>query len=213
MLIEEKIKYVYTSKELKPLEKNLNAWVAFLRYYEKKAEEVPWYRERTHVGFFSVASWRGKIPAVEEWTIRKKNINRPGRCDLWIQNRKGDYYIEAKHIYCPITNPERTISKIRSTIEICKNHAGNLKDDESPKRQILAFTFLGAMIPKNCIIKYEELDIHKDVTNWLKYLREEIEYDAIAWYLSNRKYNGAKLDPSRNFEVGTVLLINKPELN
>ncbi len=201
-----KVQYIQTSEELQPLEKILKEWTGILKYYTDKVKEIPWYRERTHVGFFAAASWLAKVPALEEWTSRKAVERRKytGRCDLWIM--EDNYFIEAKHIYCSVTG---RMSKIKNAIDNSRKAAQKMKPVEG---QVLAFTFLGAIIPKNALKKDNKLNVDNFTQSWLQNvlsLKETDKYSfgAIAWYLPNRRKKPD--DRSRNFEIGTVLLIHQ----
>lgn len=202
MPIEKKKKHI-DLKNLNLDEKIFKKWIMILRKYHKDYD-VPWYRERTQVGFFAAASWLANVPALEEWTSEKHRDEEDiiGRCDLWIKN--GDFYIEAKHLWCPITGKlEKRKNRIQQIIDRCKESAGTMM---CSKNHRLAFIFLGPLIQKHILQKKSDLDVDSLTSDWLKMVIN-LRSDAIAWFLPNRSKRN--LDDTRNFDIGIVLLIYK----
>lgn len=182
-------KVVVNAKSLKQLTPVLDSWVETVLEYSKVTEDACWwYNERANISILAAAAWRttGWV-ALEEYSTNKRGGDGDdtyGRCDLYMENGKISYAIEAKHAWQPIGGSG--ISYAEKKINLAWKDVGSLQNDEADIR--IAATFIIPSIAKSQLSNEEAIDDkHIDVLmdKWLKTFQNELEkkysVDALAY--------------------------------
>jgi hypothetical protein len=141
-----------TMFELRPL---LKSWVSVCRTYGRcvDGDDVWHYHERAQTGFLAAAAWKARGVALEEWRTEKKSPNgdsRDGRGDLWIQLEDVCAHIEAKHVWCPLSNNvEREVERIKASLGRARHDACEISCGPGERR--LGVLFAAPIVRRTAI--------------------------------------------------------------
>ncbi len=170
------LKPVINKRSFEPIRPILESWFSVLKNYTERAEDSPfWYRERTQIGFLAIAAWLNGWAVLEEWRTEKglKDKKSNGRNDLWIGNKKHDWYIEAKHTWCEIHKGEKKIlKKLNKALDDAMLSANNLQCESSKK---VAAVFVSPTWKGE-----SKLDFEKAWKEWIYVCQEKMKADVVA---------------------------------
>ena len=141
----------------------LEQWTAMVERYaaiHKYVDNCWWYNERATLSSLAGAAWSMENwVALEEFSTRKRHKVkadgmesgdlRPGRCDLYVTNRKVCFGFEAKQAWQrvgPLSNPTRNVHK---GLQAAWEDSGHLAKDTDHR---FAATFIVPSLPLNAVI-------------------------------------------------------------
>lgn len=177
---------VIRDKRLNSARQILESWREVMTEYPKRYRvDLPyWYRERTHVGFLSIAAWLRGWATLEEWGLKKGSHRKPsqGRNDLWIgRNGKPDFFIEAKHIFCDVHKGAKHCDRrLRLALDSANASACKLNCDYPSKK--IAVVFASPLWKEN-----GKLSLNEARKEWLRVCTKELDVGAVSLITTNRR--------------------------
>jgi len=195
---------------LRPLEPVLKNWVRTVEEYTSAFEQdACWsYTERANVGVLAGAAWRTKgWLALEEYSTTKRCIQgqpRNGRCDLYLLDRNEggmSFAVEAKQARQNMgKRVSQNLNRLDAQFADAWRDAGQIHRGEGDKRVAACF-----VMPRLPLEEADTLDEALDF--WLNDVREQVEYDALAWVFPEeaRRFQGRKARVS----PGVVLVMQE----
>ena len=218
----EDLQYVYTPK-LKSLRPLLNEWTGIVLRYcalSRFCDNPWWFNERATLSTLAGAAW--SLPdwvALEEFkTLKRDSVPStkveqgqltPGRCDLYVSNKKYDFAFEAKQAWQSIGKNSGGMKYVCLAMGKAWTDAGNLDVDEASHR--LAATFIVPYIPSVQAKNADDLAVREAVTKWIENLLKELKQSdklAAVAYVFPAKAKKFRNDNGVAFP-GIVLLIQE----